>query len=385
MFTLIVDGDVYAPEPRGKTSVLLAGDRIAKVGEIDRRALDRLGVHYEVLDAADCIVVPGFVDPHGHLLGSSGEGSLALGSPMMFVDEIVAYGVTTVVGTLGVDTTMKTINGLLARVKSLNELGLSARMWTGGYNVPPSTVTGGVRTDILFIDEIVGAGEIAISDERGLNQSAQELAKLVRDIHVGGMLSGKAGLAHFHVGEEETRLQPLRDIVDDFQVQCEWLYPTHVQRNDALLGEAIDLANAGAFVDMDAVNEDLMEWVPKYLDRGGPPEKLTLSSDMDSSTPKIFHDQWRCLVTDAGIALDVALPFITRNTAQALKLENKGFIGEGADGDVVVMTKDTLDVVHVVARGHTMVADGTVLVREKWLEKSKRRIQLIGDEGSPRS
>ena len=72
MFTLIADGDVYAPEHRGKASVLVAGDRIAKVGEIDRRALDRLDVPYEVLDATDCVVVPGLIDSHAHLLGGSG-------------------------------------------------------------------------------------------------------------------------------------------------------------------------------------------------------------------------------------------------------------------------------------------------------------------------
>src|SRR5581483_259606 len=114
-------------------------------GQIDRHALDRLAVDYEVIDASDSLVIPGLVDPHAHLLGGSGEGSLALGSPMIFVEEIAGWGVTTVVGTLGVDTTMKTIEGLLARVKALHELGLHTRMWTGGYNVPPTTLLHSVR------------------------------------------------------------------------------------------------------------------------------------------------------------------------------------------------------------------------------------------------
>src|SRR5215211_1380367 len=240
MFVLIENGELFDPTPRGKRSLLLAGERIAKIGQVDRSALDRLGVDCDVIDASGCYVTPGLIDPHAHLLGGSGEGSLALQTPMMFVHEIARAGVTTVVGTLGVDTTMKTIPGLLARVKSLNELGLSTRMWSGGYNVPPTTVMGTIRDDMLFIDEVVGAGEIAISDERAVTTSSRKLARLVRDTHVGGLLSGKAGLTHFHVGEESTRLEPLRCIVERFQVQCEWLYPTHVHRSPELLEEAID-------------------------------------------------------------------------------------------------------------------------------------------------
>jgi beta-aspartyl-dipeptidase (metallo-type) len=92
---------------------------------------------------------------------------------MLFLREIVRAGITTVVGTLGVDTTMTTISGLLARVKVLASEGLTTRMWSGGYNVPPTTVMNSIREDMLFVDEVVGAGEVAISDERGLKQSSQ--------------------------------------------------------------------------------------------------------------------------------------------------------------------------------------------------------------------
>src|SRR3954471_3016338 len=135
MFILIENGTLYDPEPRGRQAVLIANGAIEKIGDVDSRALDRLGVQVERIDATGCVVVPGLIDPHAHLLGGSGEGSLSLQTPMMFVHEIASAGVTTVVGTLGVDTTMKTISGLLARVKALSELGLSTRMWSGGYNV----------------------------------------------------------------------------------------------------------------------------------------------------------------------------------------------------------------------------------------------------------
>jgi beta-aspartyl-dipeptidase (metallo-type) len=285
-----------------------------------------------------------------------------------------------VVGTLGVDTTMKTMAGLLARVKALEEEGISAWLWTGGYNVPPTTVMGSIREDMLFVDEVVGAGEIAISDERGLNQSSQELAKLVRDTHVGGLLSGKAGVTHLHVGEEETRLDPLREIIETFQVKPEWLYPTHVQRNSRLLREAIDLANAGAHVDMDVVNKDLAKWLDYYIENGGPLDRLTVSSDTDSSTPDLYYEQLCGLVVKHGYTLDFVLPLVTTNPATVLKLDKKGALEPGKDADLVILSRDSLEIRDVIARGKHMVADGVPVVREKFLSKSARNIDLVGDE-----
>ena len=380
MFILIENGLLYDPEPRGAQSILIANERIEKVGEVDRRALDALGVECERIDATGCVVVPGLIDPHAHLLGGSGEGSLALQTPMMFVHEIARAAVTTVVGVLGVDTTMKTMAGLLARVKALSEAGLTTRMWSGGYNVPPTTVMGSIRSDMLFIDEVIGAGEVAISDDRGLHPSAQELAQLVRDTHVGGLLSGKAGRTHFHTGEEATRLKPLRDVVEQFAVQCDWLYPTHVQRSPELMREAIELANKGAFLDMDVVEEDIHRWLPFYLDNGGPLEQLTISSDMDSSTPDIFFQQFCGLVVKHGFTLETVLPLFTSNTARALALPRKGAIRVGMDADIAVLGGESLDIREVIAKGQVIVRDGLPTVREKWLAKSKRNVTLVGDQ-----
>ncbi|MFL5612981.1 MAG: amidohydrolase family protein [Gemmatimonadaceae bacterium] len=380
MFVLIEDAEVYDPEPLGKRSILIVDEKIQKVGSVDRAALERVGVEVEVVNADGCLALPGFIDPHEHLLGGSGEGSLALQTPMLFPREILRAGITSVVGTLGVDTTMKTIAGLLARVKTLREEGLSAWMWSGGYNVPPTTVMGTIREDMLFVDEVIGAGEVAISDERSLNQSSQELAKLVRDTHVGGLLSGKAGLTHFHVGEEEKRLQPLQELIEEFHVKPEWLYPTHVQRNERLLREAIDLANAGAAVDFDVVNEDLAKWFRFYLENGGPLERLTVSSDADSSTPDIFAEQIRGLATTHGFSLDLVLPLVTTNPANVLKLKGKGRIAAGCDADLLIVAPDTLELRDVITRGQFGMRNGSVVHREKFLGKSKRAVEILGDQ-----
>jgi beta-aspartyl-dipeptidase (metallo-type) len=364
---LVEHGELYDPDPAGPQSLLIVGERILRVGAVDRRALDALGLDYDVVDAREAYVVPGFIDPHEHLLGGSGEGGLSLQTPMLFLSEIVRAGITTVVGVLGVDTTMKTIAGLLARVKGLSEEGLTTRMWSGGYNVPPTTVMGSIREDMLFVDEVIGAGEIAISDERGLNQSAQELAKLVRDTYVGGTLAGKAGVTHFHVGEESTRLRPLRDIVDDFQVNPELLYPTHVQRNERLLDEAIALARLGATIDFDVTERDLSRWFRYYVDHDGPPDRLTVSSDADSSAPDIFWAQLCGLVVRDRVPLETVLRLVTTNPARVLKLERKGRLAEGCDADVVVLDRGTLDIREVIARGQRMVIGGQTVVGERLL------------------
>ena len=378
MLTLITGAEVYAPIPLGTTDVLVDHDKIIKVGPADRRGLDLLGVEHEIIEAQGCVVVPGLIDPHEHLLGGSGEGSLALQSPMIFLSEIVRFGITTVVGVLGVDTTMKTMAGLLARVKGLHEEGLSTRMWTGGYNVPPTSVMSSVREDIMFIDEIVGTGEVAIADPRSLGASTHELAKVVKDTHVGGLLAGKAGITHFHVGEGNARLKQLRELVEEYEVEAAQLYPTHVERTEQLMDEALEFATARAYVDIDCVNGDAHRWIKYYLAHGGPAEQLTLSSDSGMSAPRGLTEAVSDAVLCHGIPLEVILPMVTSNTADALRLEKKGRIASGLDADLVVLEGGTLAVREVMAMGRRMVRDGRLVVREQFLEKSTRSIELYG-------
>jgi beta-aspartyl-dipeptidase (metallo-type) len=381
MLTLIENGDVHAPAPLGRRSVLLVDGKIGKVGPVDRRALEATGLEVAVVDATGCVVTPGFIDPHEHLLGGSGEEGFATQTPMVVLSEIVPHGITTVVGALGVDTTMKTMAGLLARVKGLKEEGITAYMWSGGYNVPPVTVTQSIRDDMLFIDEVVGAGEIAIADRRGLCPSAPELAKVVLDTYVGGILTGKAGVTHFHVGEHEQRLKRLRELIDgDYAVQPEMLYPTHVERTEPLMDEAIALAARGSYADLDTVEGDMGRWVRYWFDHGGDPERLTLSSDAGSSSPGKLAEEWRDCVCRRGLPLERMLPLVTSNTATVLKLARKGRLAVGCDGDVLVLRRDTLEPVHVFARGRHLVNDGALTVREHFLKSSARNIHLEGQK-----
>ena len=378
MLTLIENGQVFAPEPLGRTSVLLAGGRIAKVGSVDRRALEAVGLECTVIDAAGCLVIPGLIDPHQHLLGGSGEEGFSTQTPEIFVSEIVVHGITTVVGVLGVDTTTKTMSGLLAKAKALREQGLDAFVWTGGYDLPAKPIMGTVRDDIIFIEEVIGAGEIAISDVRGMDPPPREIARLATDCYVGGMLSRKAGLVHFHVGEGKGRLAPLRTVLNDFDVQPEWLYATHVERSEALMREAIELAGRGAAVDIDTVEEDLPRWLRFYRDNGGAPGQLTVSTDAAINSPRVLWEQIRACVLEHGWPLEEVLPLVTRDPARILKLRRKGVLEEGRSGDVVVVTRDGLEIVHVLCNGILMVRDGRLVVGEAFLKDTNREIHIVG-------
>jgi beta-aspartyl-dipeptidase (metallo-type) len=313
-------------------------------------------------------------------LGGSGEKGFATQTPEIYPSEIISAGITTVVGCLGVDTTMKTMAGLLAKAKALKEEGISAYIWSGGYDVPPASISDSVRNDIMFIEEVIGAGEIAISDERSTDHQPHELARLVIDTHNGGMLSSKAGVTHFHVGESEERLKPLRTLLDEFPIEPEWIYPTHISRTKELIKEAIDLAERGSFVDMDTVDEDLPKQLKIYFDNGGLPEKLTFSTDCSITSPSHLHEQFCASVLEHKFPLEQILALITANTASVLKLKETGTIEAGKAADILLLRKKDLEIKDVFANGQRLFKNGKLAFKEKFLEDSDRRVHLTGSK-----
>jgi beta-aspartyl-dipeptidase (metallo-type) len=205
----------------------------------------------------------------------------------------------------------------------------------------------------------------------------------MHDAYVGGMLARKAGLTHFHVGEGEKRLAKLRAVIDEYEVDPGWIYATHVERSEALMREAIALAARGAAVDIDTVEGDLARWLRFYLDNGGDPDQLTVSSDASINSPRAFAEQVRGCVVDHGFPVEQVLPLVTSNTARILKWHEKGALERGKIADVLVLERDTLALRHAWAKGRCMVRDGELVARAGWLAESKRDIVLVGDE-SPR-
>jgi beta-aspartyl-dipeptidase (metallo-type) len=70
---IVTGGEVFTPAPAGAATVLALNGAIARVGPVDTKALETLDVPLQVLEAHDCVVVPGLIDPHVHLIGGSGE------------------------------------------------------------------------------------------------------------------------------------------------------------------------------------------------------------------------------------------------------------------------------------------------------------------------
>ncbi|KKK33938.1 isoaspartyl dipeptidase [Salinicoccus sediminis] len=377
MFTLIKNGDIYAPEHFGKTSLLLSGKTILKIGEIDEEKLFSL-FDVEVVDASGMIVTPGVIDPHVHLIGGGGEGGFATRTPELQLSNVIKAGVTTVVGCLGTDGTTRHMTSLLAKARGLEEEGITAYIYTGNYHIPTPTITSSVKDDVILIDKVIGAGEIAISDSRSAQPSVHEVARLAAEARIGGLLSKKAGVTHFHVGIGKDRLKFLRTLIEDYEIPPANIYATHITRSTELVDEAIDLSHKGAYVDITADGQTA-EWIEYFKNNDGDFTHLTVSSDGNGSLP-VFNDkgemtgfgvasqellfkQITASVKDLGIPLPEALSLVTANTASALRLEHKGRVQEGMDADILVLDEDTLEIVHVFANGRHMLKDGEVIVK----------------------
>lgn len=377
MFTLIKNGDVYAPDHIGKTSVLLSGKTIMKIGEIDGEKLGAL-FDVEVVDASGMIVTPGIIDPHVHLIGGGGEGGFATRTPELQLGNVIKAGVTTVVGCLGTDGTTRHMTSLVAKARGLEEEGITAYVYTGNYHIPTPTITSSVKDDVILIDKVIGAGEIAISDSRSAQPSVHEVAKLAAEARIGGLLSKKAGVTHFHVGIGKERLKFLRTLIEDYEIPPANIYATHITRSRELVDEAIGLSHKGSYVDMTA-DDDTAGWIGYFKENGGDMEHLTISSDGNGSLP-VFDDKGEMTgfgvatqellfrqvaeaVKERGIPLEEALSLVTVNTATALRLADKGRIGEGRDADLLVLDSDSLEIRHVFAKGQHMLKDKEVIVK----------------------
>lgn len=377
--TLIRNADVYAPEPLGRRDLLLGGGKVLWVGNEAPELPAAFGT--QVLDLGGRRLVPGLIDGHVHVTGGGGEAGFASRVPAPTLSRYTRSGVTTVVGLLGTDDVARSTRELVAHVNALRDEGLSAWGYAGGYHLPPATLTGSVRTDLVFIDCLVGVGELAISDHRSSQPTLDELLRIASEAHVAGLMTGKAGIVHLHLGDGPRGLDLVRRALDQSELPPRVFNPTHVNRRKALFDEAIELARHGCSIDITAfpVDEGEDAWsaadaLVRYLDSGAPRDRVTISSDAGGGLP-CFDAQGRvcsmgvghsgalvetlCELLARGIALQDVLPAFTSNVAGLLRLPGKGRIAAGADADLVALDA-TGAVTDVFAGGHLHVRDGVV-------------------------
>ena len=382
MITLIRKASLYAPEYLGVKDVLIGDSRILKIAE-EIPAVDAYDV--QVLEGEGCLLFPGFIDSHVHILGGGGEGGFHTRTPEIQLTDITLGGVTTVVGCLGTDGTTRTMAALLAKARGLAEEGITTYIYTGSYQVPVRTLTGRVMDDLILIDKVVGCGEIAISDHRSSQPSREEFARIVGDARVGGILSGKAGLTNIHMGDGKRMLSYLRYVVEETEIPPSNMLPTHINRSTRLLKDGIDYARSlGGFVDLttssdpDFLEEDEVKastGLRLMLEQGVSDTQITFSSDGQGSIPIFEKDgtfrglgmgkvtslyrEARDAILQEQVDITQALRAITTNPARLLKLPAKGRIAPGCDADLVLVDKDTLRIRTVMAMGRVMVQNGT--------------------------
>ena len=162
------------------------------------------------LDLEGRRLIPGLIDGHVHVTGGGGEAGFRTRVPPLGISRFTRAGITTVVGLLGTDDVARGPRELLATLYALREEGLSAYGYAGGYHLPPATLTGSVRGDLVFIEALIGVGEVAISDHRSSQPTLDELLRLASEAHVAGLMTGKAGMLHLHLGDGSRGLDLVR-------------------------------------------------------------------------------------------------------------------------------------------------------------------------------
>ncbi len=285
MFTLIKNGYLYAPEALGKKDVLIAGNKIVAIGkDLSAPTL----VECETIDATGKIVTPGLIDQHVHLTGGGGEGGLSTRTPSVKFSSLIQAGLTTVVGVLGTDGTTRSPRDLYAKAMGLRDEGITTYFHTGSYQVPTVTITGSIRDDLIFVNPIVGV-KMAIADHRGSFPTTDELMRVISDVRMGGMLAGKKGILHMHMGDLPNPLEQIEEIIAR-GIPRHHFSPTHVARNKTLFADAINFARAGAHIDITSGGScafgEPSEAVIAALESGVDPKHLTVSSDGNGSLPK---------------------------------------------------------------------------------------------------
>jgi beta-aspartyl-dipeptidase (metallo-type) len=372
---LIKNADIFSPEHLGKKDILICSGKIIFISSnitIPKNNFPET----TTIDADGLTAIPGLIDLHVHINGAGGEGGFTNRTPEMELSKLTLNGITTCIGLLGTDGTGRSMGSLLAKSRALQEKGLTTYCWTGCYEVPTRTLTDTVRSDIILVDKIVGAGEIAISDHRSSCPSVESLIHIGSECRVGGLLSGKCGILHLHVGDGKLGLRPLFDVIDASDIPLENLLPTHVNRNKKVTDQSIEYAKSGGHIDITTgiKNEgdtavSASDLYIKMLQEKISPYNITMSSDSGGSMP-LFDSAGRLTQLTVGlpttnmeaihetfkkgIPLEDALIPMTSSPAKLLKLADKGHIRENFDADLLLIDNN-FNISHVISKGKIMV------------------------------
>lgn len=384
MAILIRNAYVFAPKELGVTDVLMVGEKILAVAPNLSASLPGLSI----IDATGFILAPGFVDAHVHVLGGGGVNGPDTRAPAISAGELIRAGITTVVGVLGADVMTRKLPDLLAKVRELKALGVSAWMYTSNFSYPPVTLTQSVADDVALVSEVLGA-KLAMGDVNGSFPSSQAILEMLSQIRQAAVTVNKQGLLHVHLGSIPNPFDIFEEIAASGFPIGTHLRPTHYARTEFLLKSACTYAMGASDRYIDITTDG-----PCYLGHpaaavsaavscGVPVEQITLSSDGHGVVPRFDadgniagqavgevarnHETMVELVRDFSFPLSDALSLITSNAADSLGLANQGRLETGACANAVLLNQN-LQIVAVVSRGQVAMHGDVLGVKEPFSE-----------------
>lgn len=362
MIQLIKKAHVYSPDDSGYKDVLIVNDKIERIDQDIELKYDAI----DMIDGRGRMLIPGLIDQHVHIIGGGGEDGFASSIREIQMSDCVLNGITTVVGLLGTDGIVKSVEALVGRTKALKEEGMSAFCLTGSYAYPSVTITGSIGKDVAMIEEVIGV-KVAISDHRSSCITKQELARLASQVRTAGLLAHKPGIVHMHTGKGKRGLKDVLEIIEETDIPISQFRPTHMSNQ---FEDAILFARKGGYIDFTAgekASEDIIHAFQMVE-----PRLITMSSDANGSMP-LWNDEKKLIgmgvgkistlfetvkeMIRKGLPVEQALSVVTSNVADALELSEKGRIKEGNDADLILLNEE-MNIDTVFALGKIVVEKG---------------------------
>ncbi len=373
---LIKNVKVYTPSYIGEKDVLF-DEKILEINDHIEKAH-----HIDVIDGSNKIMIPGLIDNHIHITGGGGEAGYASKVPPLTLTNFIKGGITSAIGLLGTDGFTRSMKEVITKAKALKKEGLSVYVLSGSYQVPLKTLFDNLEDDMLLIEEIIGAGEIAISDHRSASPTLEELKKILSSVHVGGLLSSKGGVMNVHVGSGKGKIDVLKRLASETEYPVQKIIPTHMNRNEALVKEGFDFIKTyGGVIDLTAYfdNDNPLSAhrvFKRAMDEGVDFNRITISSDGGGSLPK-FDEEKNFIkmgvgsvealintlkqgVNDCMVPLETMILPMSKNVAKFYHLKDKGEIKKRFDADLILLD-EALNITDVFMKGTHMLKDNQVI------------------------